>query len=268
MKRVHGRVAVVTGAACGIGRATAELLGRSGCSLALVDLDEERLEEAARAVEALGVRATRHRVDVADASQMEALAEDVVSTHGAVHILVNNAGVSVLKHFEDHTLEDLHWIIGINFWGVVYGCKFFLPALRRADEAHIVNLSSMFGFVGVPGQSSYCASKFAVRGFSESLWAELRESSVGVTSVHPGAIATGIARTVRVRDESARSQLQQSFDRYGHPPEDVARAILSGIEADKLRVIVGREAYLAEWLKRLLPVSTHRWLAHRIDLVN
>jgi short-subunit dehydrogenase len=268
MKRVHGRVAVVTGAASGIGLATAELLARNGCSLALVDIDEERLEAAGQQIEALGVRATRHIADVADADRMQELPGEVVAEHREVHILVNNAGVSVLKSFEDHTLDDFHWLMGINFWGVVHGCKFFLPELRRSDEAHIVNISSMFGFVGVPGQSSYCASKFALRGFTESLWAELRDSPVGITSIHPGGVSTGIARTVRVGSEEARNQLEESFVRYGHPPEDVARAILGGIESDKLRVIVGREAFLADWLKRLFPVSTHRWFAHRINLAS
>lgn len=266
MKRVHGRVAVVTGAASGIGLATAQLLARSGCSLALVDIDEPGLRAASEQIEALGVRATCHVADVADPLRMQALPSEVVAQHGGVQILVNNAGVSVLKRFEDHSLEDLQWLVGINFWGVVHGCKFFLPELRRADEAHIVNISSMFGFIGVPSQSSYCATKFAVRGLSESLWAELRDSSIGVTSIHPGGISTGIARTVRVDNEQARTRLQEDFDRYGHPPEEVAAGILRGIETNRLRVIVGREAFIADWLKRLFPVSTHRWFAHRIDL--
>ena len=119
--------------------------------------------------------------------------------------------------------------------------------------------------MGVPGQSSYCATKFAVRGFTESLWAELRDTSVGVTSIHPGGIATNIAETVRVVEEGARARLQRSFDRYGHPPEQVADAIVRGIRSDKLRVIVGAEAYAVEWFKRLLPVRTHHWFAQRMD---
>lgn len=259
---------MITGAASGIGRATAEQLAGQGCSIALVDVDPEPLEKAAAAVEARGVRATRHLVDVADAGRMQALVPEVVAAHGSVQILVNNAGVSVLKSFEDHSLEDLQWLMGVNFWGVVHGCKFFLPELRRSDEAHIVNVSSMFGLLGISGQSSYCASKFAIRGFSESLWAELRDSCVGVTSVHPGGISTGNARTLRVGDERDRARLQERFDRHGHPPEDVARAILLGIERNRLRVIVGREAYLADWLKRLFPVSAQRLFAQRLKLLS
>ena len=265
MKRLQDRVAVVTGAGSGIGRATVELLASKGCSVALVDIDAARLDETAGAVEASGVRVSRHCVDVADLDAMRALPASVTAEHGAVHILVNNAGVSVMKSFDEHTIDDVEWLMGINFWGVVYGCKFFLPELRRADEAHIVNTSSMFGFVGVPGQSSYCASKFAVRGFTEALWAELRATGIGVTSIHPGGIATNIAKTLRVAEEESRAKLQKSFDRYGHPPEDVARGILRGIERNKLRVIVGVEAYFTDWLKRLMPIGAHKLFAHRMN---
>lgn len=264
MKQLRGRVAAVTGAASGIGRATAESLAQEGCALALIDLDEARLKEVSAVIEGLGGRATCHIADVSDAERMQALPDEIAAAHGGINILVNNAGVSVLKSFEEHSLEDFQWLVGVNFWGVVHGCKFFLPHLRKADEAHIVNISSMFGFVGVPGQSSYCATKFAVRGFSESLWAELRDTSVGVTSIHPGGISTGITRTVRVNNEQARKQLQESFDKYGHPPEDVARAIVKGIRKNKLRVIVGIEAYVTDWIKRLLPVSFHRHIAGRM----
>jgi len=257
-------VAVVTGAASGIGRATALRLAREGCTLALVDLDEDRLDETAQSVEALGAKASRHSADVADATRMARLPSEVVAEHEAVHIVVNNAGVSVLKSFEDHSLDDFEWLIGVNFWGVVHGCKFFLPELRKADEGHIVNISSMFGFIGVPGQSSYCASKFAVRGFTESLWAELREGPIGVTSIHPGGVATGIARSVRVNSEAARDLLQKSFDDHGHPPEDVAEAILTGIRKNKLRVRTGRESFFVDWAKRLFPVGFHRRVAHRM----
>ena len=264
MKVLRDRVAVVTGAGSGIGRATVERLAREGCSLALVDIDAERLIETSKALEATEVKVTLHTADVADPTRMAALPAEVVAQHGAVHIVVNNAGVSVLKTFEQHTLDDFQWLVGINFWGVIHGCKFFLPELLKADEAHIVNISSMFGFIGVPGQSSYCATKFAVRGFSESLWAELAATNIGVTSIHPGGIATNIDKTVRVMEEAARENLTKMFEQYGHPPDDVAKAILLGIRKRKLRVIVGREAFAVEWLKRLMPVSVHR-LAKRMN---
>jgi short-subunit dehydrogenase len=264
VKQLVGRVAAITGAARGIGRATAELLGSRGCSVALIDIDKLGLEQAADELEAIGVKTSVHQADVASAERMQALPAEVVAAHGAVHIIINNAGVSVLKSFEEHSLEDLQWLMGINFWGVVHGCKFFLPELRKAPEAHIVNISSMFGFFGVPGQSSYCASKFAVKGLTESLWSELRRSSIGVTSIHPGGILTGIAKTARVADEDVRTRLEQTFQDYGHPAADVAKGILRGIERNKLRVIVGSEAYVFEWLKRLLPVGFHPLLGVRM----
>lgn len=264
MKDLNGRVAVVTGASSGIGRATAARLADEGCALALVDIDRPRLEETAHLIETTGVRASLHLADVSDAARMEALPGEILGEHGRVNILVNNAGVSVLKTFEDHSLEDFQWLIGINFWGVVHGCKFFLPALREASEAHIVNVSSMFGFIGAPGQSSYCASKFAVRGFTESLWAELRHTQVGVTSVHPGGVATGIARGVRVSHEAQRAQLQTGIKKYGHPPEDVASAIVRGIRGNRLRVRSGAESFAVDWLKRLVPIGFHKAFAERI----
>jgi NAD(P)-dependent dehydrogenase (short-subunit alcohol dehydrogenase family) len=146
-------------------------------------------------VRAFGRKASVHVADVASRARMAELPEEVLREHGRVSLLVNNAGVSVGGTFEEQSLEDLDWIVGINFWGVVHGCQFFLPHLRRETEAHIVNLSSMFGIVGVPTQSSYCATKFAVRGLSEALWVELRDAGIGVTSVHPGGIRTNIVRT-------------------------------------------------------------------------
>lgn len=265
MKRLQGRVAVVTGAGSGIGRATVELLAQRGCAVALVEIDPQRLRETADALRATGASVSEHLADVSDPVRMEALPAEVVAEHGAVHILVNNAGVTVLKTFAEHSLEDLQWLVGINFWGVVHGCKFFLPELMKADEAHIVNISSMFGFVGARGQSSYCATKFAVRGFTESLWAELQDTPVGVTSIHPGGIATNAAKTVRTSSEENRAALQRNFDQYGHPPSDVARAIVRAIEEDRLRVIVGIEAFIVEWMKRLMPVWSHKLFARRLD---
>ena len=263
MRELAGRVAVITGGASGVGRATADLLAARGSRLALVDVNEERLAAAAKELGTRGATVSTHIVDVADAEQMAALPAAVVAEHGAAHILVNNAGVSVTASFEDHSLEDLQWIIGINLWGVIHGCKFFLPELKKADEAHIVNISSMFGFIGMPSQSSYCATKFAVKGLTESLWTELQGTNVGVTSIHPGGIATNIHETMRSYDDEIRDATVQGLAQ-SRPPSAVAQAIVKAIEANKLRAIVGREAYLADWMKRLLPVRTHRMLAKRM----
>ena len=264
MKNFEGRVAVITGGASGVGYATATLLAEKGCSLALVDINAERLEAAAKGFSAQGVKVSTHVVDVANAEEMEALPAAVVAEHGAVHILVNNAGVSVSATFEDHTLEDLQWIIGINLWGVIHGCKFFLPELRKVEEAHIVNISSMFGFIGVPSQSSYCATKFAVKGFTEALWAELQDTKIGVTSIHPGGVSTNIAESMRSYDDTLREATTKGIAQ-SRPPSEVAKVIVKAIEKNKLRAIVGIEAYVSDWLKRILPVSTHKIMAKRMS---
>jgi NAD(P)-dependent dehydrogenase (short-subunit alcohol dehydrogenase family) len=266
MKKIRDRVAVVTGAASGIGRATAVLLAEKGAELALVDVNEAGLEDTRSMVEATGRRASLHRVDVSKPSEMEALAGAVEREHGRAEILVNNAGVSVGARFEDHSLEDFEWLMGINFWGVIYGCKFFLPIMRRADEAHIVNVSSVFGFVGVPMNSSYCASKFAVRGFSESLRAELWDSPIGVSSVHPGGVATNIVKTSRFVEPDGKQGMHaravQAFERM-LPPEKAAARIVRGIEKNWARILITREAYLIDAVKRLFPVFSSEVVGRR-----
>lgn len=269
MKRFKGRVAVVTGAASGIGRATALRLAERGCALALADVNEAGLEEVVKTLAESDAAAgrktvvTKHRVDVASSTEMETFAGEVEDIHGAAHLLINNAGVVVATSFEEQSLADLEWMVGINYWGVVYGCHAFLPLLKRQDEAHIVNLSSMFGFLGLPLQSGYCATKAAVRALSESLYAELRSSNIGVTSIHPGCIDTSIVRSGRMGEEDLRSETQALFDRMGASPDVVAQAIIKAVEKNKLRARVRPESVATDILKRLLPVTTHRFLAWR-----
>jgi NADP-dependent 3-hydroxy acid dehydrogenase YdfG len=258
MQRVEGRVAVVTGAASGIGRETAKLLARRGCRVAIADVDEAGLDELARELGEAGRPCTRHVVDVADRERMAAFADEVVSEHGAVHILVNNAGVALGDSLEELSWADLDWLIGINFRGVVHGCKFFLPHLRAQDEAHIVNLSSMFGFGGLPSQGPYCASKAAVRSISETLYGELAGSKVGITSVHPGGVRTNIVNNARFRVSQGRDRAAEIFERRGKPPEEVATRIVRAIERNQLRLVICPEAHVFDWAKRLLPVTTQR----------
>lgn len=261
MRKLEGRVAVVTGAGSGIGRATALLLAERGCALALVDLNEAALAETADLVRARGRKVSGHLADVADRARMEHLPGEVLSAHGHVHILVNNAGVSVIGTLLEQKLDDFTWLMGINFWGVVYGCKLFLPFLLAEDEAQIVNISSMFGFVGIPTQISYNASKYAVRGFSEALSSELSGTHVGVTCVHPGGIRTNVVRASRIsseRDADDKRNTIEMFERFAHSPEKAARKIVRAIERNRVRVRIGPEAYLTDWAKRLFPVSTQR----------
>jgi NAD(P)-dependent dehydrogenase (short-subunit alcohol dehydrogenase family) len=259
MKKFTDRTAVVTGAGSGIGRAVSLSLAQEGCRLALADINQVGLEETKRLVGELGRPVTSHLVDVSDQQRMQSFAEETVTAHGAVHIVINNAGVSVGKSFLDHTVQDFEWLMGINFWGVVYGCKFFLPELLKADEGHIVNISSLFGLVGVPMLSSYCASKFAVRGLSESLRLELAETRVGVTSVHPGGIATNIAvATKRNDDAESRANHARAVKAFKRmmPPSSAARRIVEGIKSNRARVLITREAHVLDLAKRVAPSAS------------
>lgn len=259
MRELRGKVAVITGAGHGIGKETALALAARGCRLAICDINEETLEAARHELAAGGATVTAHRVDVSDPEQVESFASEVIDAHGEAHVLVNNAGVTVFASFEEHSIEDLEWILGVNLWGVLYGCKFFLPHLKAAGEGHIVNLSSVFGIIAPPLQTSYVATKFAVRGFSESLRAELAEHHIGVTSVHPGAIQTNIVRDARLVTDThseLRNSTQRLFDRLGTTPEVVAARVVKAIEQNSPRVLITREAHVADALKRLMPATT------------
>lgn len=264
MKKLTDRTAVVTGAGSGIGRATSILLAQRGCRLAIADINADGLAETARLVRELGRPVSTHVVDVSSKHRMQEFVTEVVDAHGGVHILVNNAGVAVVANFKEHSLEDFEWLMGINFWGVVYGCKFFLPHLSAADEGHIVNISSMFGLLGIPQQTSYCASKFAVRGFSEALRIELSSGSVGVTSVHPGGIATNIVADARVSSHAQspkeHARMVKTFKKM-MPPAQAAELIVQGIERNKPRVLITRESHIADIAKRLAPALSTDLLA-------
>jgi NADP-dependent 3-hydroxy acid dehydrogenase YdfG len=254
MKQIRDRVAVVTGAGSGIGRALSLELARRGARLALVDVDECRLLEVKTAVEAIGSVASVHCVDVSSKQQMSVLPEQVVAAHGAVHLLFNNAGVSVNHPFMQQELNDLEWITGINYWGVIYGCKFFLPYLLKEDEAHIVNLSSSAGLTGMQGQSSYAATKFAVRGLSECLYIELAGTAVGITCVHPGAVATNILAAARM--ESSHREKMLRFFHLAMPAEKAARLILRAVQKRRFQLVFCIDSRVLNCMKRLAPVGT------------
>ncbi len=269
MQDFHGRVAVITGAGSGIGRALADALVDAGVQgLALVDVAEARLREAERELGGR-TRISIHVVDVSDKQRMLALPDEVVAVHGRVDILVNNAGVAVAGDLEEQSLEDFEWIVGINFWGVVYGCKFFLPHLKRSDDAYIVNLSSMFGLIGIPGQSSYCATKFAVRGFSESIAAELSDTAVHVMNVHPGGINTNIVKDGRYTPKMAtsRGKLVRFFETRTMPAARCAALIVQAMKQNRSRLLVTPEAHLTDVAKRLFPRLPQRWISKASQLV-
>ena len=267
MRDIKGAVAVVTGAASGIGRALAVDLAKLGAQLALADVNSSGLEET-RGL--LGNAAARtYSVDVSKAAAVEDFARAVERDFGRAQLLVNNAGVALMGTLAEVSLEDMAWLMGINFWGVVHGCKFFLPLLQREKDAHIVNLSSIFGLIGPPGQTAYAASKFAVRGFSESLREELRETGVRVTSVHPAGIATPIAQAARAGrgvTTAARQEAEEYFRKVAViSPEEASSVIIKGILGNKNRVLIGTDAYRIDRMQRLFPARASAMFASFLE---
>ncbi len=256
----RGRVSVITGAASGIGRALALELADRGSDLALCDVDEEGLAETVRRVEAKGRRVSSQKVDVADRQAVYAFAEACIEAHGKVDAIVNNAGVSVTSTVADLTYDDFEWIVGINFWGVVYGTKAFLPHLMSRRDGWIVNVSSVFGLASFPSQSAYNATKFAVRGFTESLRQELEGTGVTACCVHPGGIRTNIVRKSRLRSVHDRvvdkETMVEEFDRMARTsPERAAIVIADGMERKAPRILIGADARLIDAVQRALPVG-------------
>lgn len=261
-----GRVAAVTGAASGIGAALAEELARRGSQVALCDVDGEGLDATRERCEELGAEVSVAAVDVADRAAVFAWADQVVAGHGAVHLVVNNAGVALGSTVAAMSPDDLEWLMGINFWGVVHGTQAFLPRLQASGEGHVVNISSVFGLHAIPSQSAYNASKFAVRGFTDALRMELEleGSPVSATTVHPGGIATNIARNARMDPSVAgvgadAERGRDEFERFLRtPPDAAARQILRAVERDRRRALVGPDAVAFDLLSRLPAGASQR----------
>jgi short-subunit dehydrogenase len=269
MAFLSGGIAVVTGAGSGIGRALAKQLSAAGCGLALADIDEKSLVETAGMLRGKAAAVSTHVLDVADEAGVSAFAEDVNSRHGGVTLLINNAGVALHGTFEELSLDDLRWLMGINFWGTVYGVTYFLPMLKRQPRAHIVNLSSVFGIVAPAGQTAYAASKFAVRGFTEALRHELEGGTVFVSCVHPGGIRTPIAERGRLGTNAPKTRKNESVLRLAQlaktSPEDAAARILRGVERREPRILIGLDARQIDIMQRLRPATYWKSLSRRIQ---
>ena len=259
MEQLRGRVAAITGAGSGIGRALAVELARAGTHLALSDVDEVGLAETVAKAEGMGVKVTSARVDVADQDAVHAWADQVADEHGQVNLVFNNAGVALGATVEGSSYEDLHWLMDINFWGVVHGTKAFLPHLKASGDGHVVNISSVFGLLGIPSQSAYNAAKFAVRGFTDALRMELDIEPCGVsaTTIHPGGIKTNIARNARM-DESVTAladdpeQARIEFERmFVTTPDKAARQIIKAVQRNRRRALIGPDAKAIDLVSRL-----------------
>lgn len=259
MKDFSGRVAAITGAGSGIGQALAIDLSKRGCNLALSDINEEGLAETVLRCEQADVHVTPTALDVSDRDAVFAWADAVVADHGKVNIIANNAGVALGASASGQSLQDFEWVMDINFWGVVHGTQAFLPHLRDAGEGHIINISSVFGLISIPTQSAYNASKFGVRGFTDSLRMELEIDPCGVscTTIHPGGIKTNIARNARTDESmliagSDPDELIQDFDKLARTtPEKAAKQILKAVARNRRRALIGPDAVLFDIVSRL-----------------
>lgn len=270
MTTLNSRVAVITGAGSGIGRATAKRLAERGCKVAISDVNQDGLKETAQAIESSGGDVLQHVIDVANRDAMYAYADAVAEAWGGANIVINNAGVALAQPVKELNYDDWEWLFGINFWGVVHGTHAFLPQLLAGDEGHIVNISSLFGLIGVPSQAAYCASKFAVRGFNESLRGELQGTGVNITSVHPGGIDTNIAAASRFTagpdGDRDKTKAVQAFKQAAiTSPEQAAQQIVKGIERNTPRVVIGKDAKFIGTIERLMPTGYHGLLRRHLD---
>ena len=274
MKILKDKTAAITGAASGIGRMLAVNLANKGYNLALADINASGLQETAKLVSDR-VKVTTHIVDVSQREQVFQYADEAAGRHGGVDIIINNAGVALGDFLETVPLEDFEWLMGINFWGVVYGTIAFLPHLRKRPEGHIVNISSLNGIMPNPNNGPYCAAKFAVKGYTETLAQEMHGTSIHVSCVHPGGIKTNIARNARVNRSMFELTKEKAADLYEEKffritADDAAKIIISGIRRNKRRILVGADAKALDLLTRFFPVTTvtlitlfSRWIVQR-----
>lgn len=266
MRTLDGKVVVITGAGSGIGRALAlDIAGRGGI-LAISDWDEVGVMETAELVAARTSSEVRtDKVDVRERDAMRDYAASVAAELGRVNVVVNNAGVALHGDFEEVDYTDFEWVMDVDFWGVVHGTKEFLPHLIASGDGHVVNLSSLFGLVGMPGQTAYNAAKFGVRGFTEALRMEMLMSGhpVAVTCVHPGGIKTAIARNARATRSHDQAQVARHFDTKlaRMSPERAAQIIVEGVLADRPRVLVGADAKILDAFSRVVGARYQRVFA-------
>jgi short-subunit dehydrogenase len=273
MTAIPKSAVAVTGAASGIGRALALALAARGADLALADRDEAGLQTVAAEIgKTSRCKVSVHRLDVSEPEQIQNFAQAATTAHPGLNIVINNAGVALLGQFSEIDQAQMDWLFNINFWGVVHATRAFLPHLSQQSEAHIVNLSSIFGIIAPPGQTAYCAAKFAVRGFSESLRHELAmaNSPVRLSVVHPGGVSTNIARNSRtgigVTDNARRAQSIDRFDAVAKTtPAAAALRIIEGIEKNQPRILIGNDARMMDLLQRFRPATYWAVLQRRIE---
>ena len=276
MQQFQGKVAAITGAGSGIGRGLALELAARGCHLALSDIDDTALAETVALVDrpagvAGNVKVSSARVDVTAREGVEKWAAEVAGEFGQVNLIFNNAGVALSANVGAMTYESFRWLMDINFWGVVHGTMAFLPHLKESGDGHVVNISSVFGLLGIPSQSAYNSAKFAVRGFTDALRTELDIERCGVsaTTIHPGGIRTNIARNARfefAEHEEAvdAEQAALDFERLARTtPQKAAQLILGAVEKNKRRALIGPDAHLFDAAARISPRAS-QWALGKV----
>lgn len=267
MQQLKDKVAVITGAGSGIGRALALALAKKGSKLALNDWNGDSLAETVQLIGGL-TEVQSATFDVGARDAVYGFAQNVQDHFGRVDIVVNNAGFTLeQKKIVDIDIEDYEKIMRVNVWGVIYGSKAFLPFLKEQSEASLVNISSIFGIVGQPLQGPYVASKFAVRGFTETLRNEMRKSPVTITCVHPGGIRTNIIRNIETDHQARLQKFANAFDKMaGTSAEDAASQIIAAIQGKKVRLLIGRDAKILDIAARILPKTYDKWIYRNFDI--
>ena len=257
-------VVALTGAASGIGAELAVQLGRAGTHLALIDRDAAGLAATCSRI-GPGVRVSSHLIDLSDKQAIVALPQAVAAVHGGVNILISNAGVALVGPFDDYGETDFEWLMNINFWAGVHLSRAFMPWLAQAPIAQIVYVSSVYGLIGVPGNVAYCASKFAIRGFAESLRQEIKHTGIGVTIVHPGGVNTNIARTAKIAAGTDPVIAQEGIAQFQKllrtKSTAAATSIVKAIQQRRQRVLIGADAHVIDGMKRLMPVQSESLVA-------
>ena len=273
MRILKDKVAFITGAGSGIGRALATCLAAEGCEIALNDVAESHLEDTARIVRPIAPKVTVHPCDISDRDSVYCCVREVIDAHGRIDIVINNAAVALVETIEDVTYEDFEWLMRINFWGVVYCTKAFLPYLKQRPEAHIVNVSSIDAILTTPNNGPYCAAKSAVKAFTDTLLQELHDTDVRVSCVLPGGVKTHIHRNARFFKQACscvnREESIEWFESAAMTsPARAARAIVDGIKKNKTRILIGRDARFIDLMTRLVPGGSLICASHVMKNLN
>lgn len=267
----NNKKAVVTGAGDGIGQQLAVQLHQAGAQLWLCDISEEKLARTRAMLTRADIPVDYAIVDCGDRQAIYDWAARIGEQTDHVDLLINNAGVAYGARFEDSTDDDFEWLMNINYWGVVWGTRAFLPLLLKSSQGHLVNISSIFGIIGVPSQTAYNSAKFAVRGFTEALQAEYIDGPLKVSCVHPGGISTNIARNARVSGEAASTdpdERDRNFQQHTRTtPARAAEIILSGAARGKRRILVGPDAWIIQMVTKFFPTTYHFLTARLNDVV-